>query len=566
MTRDRAIAIACALVPGLVAALVYAPTTAFPFVGWEDDLRLLSNPTVRAGLSQEGLSWAFTSTWSGSWSPLAWLSHMLDFTLYAGDAGGHHAVNVALHAANAVLLFAGLRSATGAPLRSAAVALLFAVHPIHVETVAWVSERRGLLSATFGLAALWCHASDARRSEPRLRLQALLLFALALMTKPMWVTLPLLLLVLDRIREPVPPLAERAARLWPWFLLSSLSAAITVYAAEQAGVIRTLPLGDRMANALVTSVLYVAKLVWPARLSAFYPHPGLPGGTPWSALQVGGAAAFWIAAGTLAWWSGHRALRAGLAWYGIALLPVCGLVQVGSQAMADRFAYLPAIGLYVALLWPLGDWIGRRGRVAQGAVAATFAAALAALVVVSERQIDVWRSSETLFLHAVETTDANFTMHYNLANTLKDRGRVEEAIAHYRRAVEIHPGMARAHYNLANTLASEGRTEEAIHHYRAALAAAPAFRAAREALGRMLVRQGDLPAALAHYREEVRRYPRSISARVSLAHLLRIAGDLPRAAATYEAAAALAEGEVAERWQAEAQAVRAQQAERPARP
>jgi tetratricopeptide (TPR) repeat protein len=271
---------------------------------------------------------------------------------------------------------------------------------------------------------------------------------------------------------------------------------------------------------------------------------------------VAGAAAFWLGVGALAWWSRERFVRVGLLWYAISLLPVIGLVQVGSQAMADRYAYLPAIGAYLALVGGVSSLLRGRGTAPALAAGALAALALGALVWTGQRQIQVWRSTESLFRHALEVTDANFSMHFNLANTLKGRGRIEEAIEHYRTAIAIHPGMSRAHFNLANTLVSEGREAEAIAHYRAAIAATPDLQPARDALGRLLIRQGDLQGSLAHFREEVRRDPDAVEARVTLGHLLRMAGDLEGAARAYE--------EVARRvpdgtpWRREARLVRAQ--------
>lgn len=562
MRRDRLIALGLAVLLGLLAAAAYAPTTHFPFVRFDDDVRLVTNDPVRAGLSGQGLYWAFTSMWAGSWSPISWISHMLDFTLYAGDAGGHHATNVVLHALNVVLLFALLRAASGHTLRSACVALLLAIHPIHVETVAWVSERKGLLSSGFAFASLWCYVVDAHRAQPRFRTLSLFFLALGLMAKPMLVSVPFVMLLLERLRSDAPPpapLSRRLLSIWPWLAMSAVSVAITVFAQEQAGTLRDLqqlPLLPRVENALVTSVLYLWKLAWPTRLSALYPHPYLPGGFPWSPLQVVGAAAFWIAVGALAWRSGHRALRIGLLWYAVTLLPVLGLVQVGSQAMADRYAYLPAIGIYLAAVWGIADLLRGRGRALSLAAAGAGVAAAVALAWAGQRQIQVWRSSESLFRHAVEVDGGNFSMHFNLANTLKGRGQVEQAIAHYRAAVTIYPGMARAHYNLANTLVAEDRIDEAIEEYRAAVAARPDLQIARNALGRLLVRSGDLEGSLAHFREEVERRPGDPFARLAYAQLLRMSGDLAAAADAYDAAAGIARD--GERWKREAQALRAQ--------
>ncbi|MGH0029757.1 MAG: tetratricopeptide repeat protein [Myxococcota bacterium] len=569
MSRDSVITLCTAVALAALAGWLYAPITHFPFVDYDDDIRVLANPAVRGGISWTGIALAFSSVWDANWSPITWISHMLDTSLYARDGGGHHTTNLLLHAANVVLLFMALRATLGDTLRPACVAALLAVHPIHVESVAWVSERKGLLSSTFAFAALWCHMADLRRGERSRDFLALALFALGLMTKPMLVSLPFVALLLRRLHRhaaglaPV-PLRQDAIQLVPWFTLALTSIAITLLVQDRGGAIReldALPLAPRVANALVASVLYLGKLLWPVKLAAFYPHPNLPGGTPHSALEVGGAAAFWLGVLAVVWRSRSTPLAVGVAWYWITLLPVLGLVQVGNQAMADRYAYLPALGIYAVAAHAVARLLRGRGRPLQLLAAAAGAALVVGLADTARSQIQVWRSSETLFRHAVRVTDANFSMHFNLANTLKKRGRIEEAIYHYESALAIHPGMARAHVNLANTLSNEGRTEQAIPHYRAALAVIPELRTAREALGRALVAQGDLAGSLAHYQEAVRLYPDSSRDWITLGHLLRMSGDLPGAANAYEKAAPLTG--TPERWRAEARALREAHAKAP---
>jgi len=552
VTRDGAIAGLLALLIGAAVVAVYAPVADFPFVAWRDDTGLLQNPVVRSGLSADSLGWAFTSTWGSSFGPLAWASHMLDFTLYGSDAGGHHLTSLLLHALNAMLLFGALVSATGARLRSAAVAALLAFHPIHVESVAWVSERGGLLCATFGFAALWCHVAHARRGSPVAQRFALLFLALSLLAKPMLVTLPLLFLLFDRwpLRRVGTAGSETAARTslarlaiekWAYLLLVAVAAAVTLAAHVQAPAVvgdAAPPLPARIANAAVAGAVYLWKLAWPANLAVFHPYPISGGGVGWSALAVALALAALALIAAVALRLRQPALRVGLLWYAIALLPVLGIVPIGPQAMADRYAYVPAVGIYLAVVFAVADLFALRSRARQIAGAALFCALMVSLALVSRGQIQTWRSSEALFRHATEVTRDNAAMHFRLAITLDGRGRIEEALEHYRKTVEIRPDLGDAHYRLANMLLSTDQLDAADAHYREAIRAGVEH--ASDALGLLLVVKGDLPAALEHYREAVRRHPESADARAILAHVLGLTGELSEALREYRAAADLA--------------------------
>jgi len=557
MRRCRATAAGTALLLGAAAAALYAPVTDFPFVDWDDDLLLLKNPWIRSGLSTENVRMSFITVLQANWAPLTWISHMLDFSLYGMNAGGHHRTNLLLHATNVVLLFGALRTATGAIWRSAAVAVLFALHPVNVESVAWVSERKGLLAMAFGLGSLWCYAAHARCGGPRFRRLAMALLALGMMAKALLVTLPILFLLLDywpldrlsaggsdsrsRARR---PFLRLVAEKWPYFVIVSAAIAAAFQAQVGGGAVRqfsSLPLAPRLENAVVSYARYLGKLLWPQDLATFYPHPNLPGGTPWDAVDVAAAAALLALLAAAAWRIGHPALRVGIAWYAITLVPMIGIIQMGSQAIADRYLYLPAIGVFIAAVWGVADTLSERAPRLRIAAGGLFLALLVPLALASREQIEVWRRSETLFRHAIDATDANYDMHFSLANILKKEGRIEEAIAEYRNAIEIYPRMGRAHYNLALTFRAEGQIDAAIEHYRLA-AKSPRGTAARARaeLGRLLISEGDMPGSLAHFREEVALHPNSLDAWATLAHLLRYQGDLPEAIRAYEEAAALA--------------------------
>ena len=563
MSRDSAIALAIALLVGIAAYAAHSPSLAYPFLAYGDDALLLQNPTVRSGFSWQDAARAFSEAWRGNWVPLTWISHMVDFSAYGSDAGGHHRTNLLLHALAATLLFGALRRATSRTIPPAAVALLLALHPLHVESVAWLSERKGLLASALTFASLWTYVAHAETGSRLARRTSVVCFALALLAKPTVLVFPLLLLIVDT--WPLDRAGLGAARLLreklPYLLLAGASAALTLWALAGSPVVpdlANLPLGQRLGNAVVCTLLYLGKLLLPTDLAVYYPHPNLPGGSPRSLLEVAGAAAVLAGLGLAAWRAPHPAPRAGLAWFVVALLPTLGLLQVGTQAMADRYAYVPAVGVYVGVVFLLADAVPRRPAAFRAAAAGLLCTLLALLTLATRGQVGVWNTAERLFRHATAVTEGNFTMHFLLANTLKGRGRIDEAIDQYQQALAIHPTLGEAHFNLANALQAEGRTVEAIEHYRQASLSMPGFSGARDALGRLLLHSGDLPAALAHFRAETELRPNGVDAWANLAHLLRLSGDLPAAQAAYERAASLAPDDP--RWPEAIAEVRAERA------
>jgi hypothetical protein len=408
MVTRRTTLLAGALL-ALLAVALYAPTARHGFVNLDDDAYVVLNPRVNAGLRAANVAWAFTGTACSNWHPLTWISHMLDVQLYGLMPRGHHLTNVALHAANTVLLLLLWRGLTGSLWRSALVAALFAVHPLHVESVAWIAERKDLLSTLLGLLAALAYLGHLRRPRPVAHALALCLFALALMAKPMLVTLPLLLLVLDvwPLGRLGGPAGRRAAlrRLVvekaPWAALSLGSAAITLSVQSASGAVRpgdVFPVSERLANALVSGVAYAGAALWPARLAVYYPHPG--GSLP--AWQGAVAAALLAAASAAAWRAARRRphLAAGWLWFLLSLAPVIGIVQVGTQARADRYTYLPLTGLFVALAWSLP----RAARAPRSArrTAASAAAVVALLALAARIQTAYWRDSLTLLGRALD--------------------------------------------------------------------------------------------------------------------------------------------------------------------
>ena len=493
---------------GLVVAVagLYWPVQEFGFNNLDDPAYVMDNPHVLAGVTGKGLVWALVTREAEFWHPLTWLSHMVDCQLYGLKAGGHHVTNVLLHLANTLSLFWVLRRMSGAVWRSALVAALFGLHPLHVETVAWVADRKDVLSTLFWLLTLWAYSRYVEENEERRgkiegsaretshpscwsRVRwsstfyyglALVLYALGLMSKPMVVTLPFVLLLLDiwplrRLplqSSSVPVLARLVAEKVPLLALAAITSVVAFQVQRDWGAMPTaaqLPWTLRGGNALVSYVRYFGLTLWPVNLAVFYPHPGaLPLRVVVSAgLMLAGMTVWVLRAARV-----RPALAVGWLWYVGTLLPVIGLVQVGVQARADRYTYLPLLGLFVMAAWSLGDWLGRwrwgRVALAGGAVAVISACAAA-----TGRQVAVWQNSVTLFEHALAAGWESPLAHYNLAHALAKQGRTAEAITQYREALRLKPDEPKTHDNLGLLLADQGRTAEAIAEIREALRLKP---------------------------------------------------------------------------------------------
>jgi tetratricopeptide (TPR) repeat protein len=469
-----------------VTVAVFWNVGAHGFLSYDDGLYVTANPVVAGGLTREGLLWAFTTTHAANWHPLTWLSHMLDVELFGLDPSGHHAMSVALHVANVLLLQAFLFRATGALWRSGAVAALFAWHPLHVESVAWVAERKDVLSTLFWMLTLLAYLAWCRRPSTGRQVRVAALFALGLMAKPMLVSLPLALLALDlwplgRLEKGT--LRRRLVEKAPLFALAALSCGITLAVQQSGGALASFEragAGPRMANALVSYAAYLGRTVWPTGLSVLYPHPG----AALSPALVAAAAAGLLAVSALAWRlrAQHPYVLAGWLWFLVTLLPVIGLVQVGEQGMADRYTYVPLVGIFWAGVWGASALLPER----RGLLAVVATALLLASAVASARQVRVWRDDAALFSQALRATRSAWlpfpespTLHFHLGLGLARRGRFDEAIRHYRRALALGYDPAPVHNNLGNALLQRGREEEALAHYERALAADPGHARAR---------------------------------------------------------------------------------------
>jgi Flp pilus assembly protein TadD len=498
---------------------VYGQVLGFDFVSWDDPGYVAKNAHMQGGLTREGLVWVLTSQHGGHWHPVTGLSHMLDCQLFGLSPSGHHLTSVLLHIANALLLFGLLRSMTGAFWRSAIVATLFALHPLQVESVAWVSERKNVLSTCLGLLSLWAYVGYARSpSTGRYALTAAI-FALGLMAKSMLVTLPLLFLLVDvwplgRMQSATSRLGLVVEKI-PLFALSAISSVITfgLVRHDEGHIIggEILPLHLRVANAVVGYVRYLGKMIWPTDLAVLYPHPNLTGGTPLTASEIIGAVAVLLAiSAVITLVVRERYGIVGWLWYLTTLLPVIGLVQVGQQSMADRYAYVPLIGIFILIAWGGAELLARWQN--RPVLPPAFAVAMAAVVVgtgmaCTWAQAAHWRDSVALYERALAVSPRLPVMHTNLGVALDARGERDAAIQHFQEALDIEPDYVHAHYNLGNTLSAVGDRAGAVNHYRQALELKPDFVRAHTSLGDILREDGTPDAAMEHYQEALRLDP-----------------------------------------------------------
>ena len=528
------------------------------FVDYDDGNYVFSNQEVQHGLTVRSVRWAFTTGASSNWHPLTWLSHETDVELYRLKPAGHHLTSLLLHTANAVLLLLILNRMTGALWRSAFVATMFALHPLRVESVAWVSERKDVLSAFFWwltVGAYLLYVEEFRRKSPkpkRFYIAAVLLFALGLMAKPMLVTLPFVLLLLDcwPLRRKDGPRRLLTEKI-PFFLLAAASSVVTYRVQQQGGsVSSSFPLDDRLANAVISYARYLGKTFWPVHLASYYPHPG-----HWPQVEVVVAAVFLaLVTGLVVWQArGQPYLAVGWFWFLGALVPAIGVVQVGLQSMADRYTYLPLVGVFIMVAWGANAMLGGT-RVGRRILAIMGGLVVGACAVLASWQVQYWQDSETLFTHAIESTKGNYLMCDNLGYLMSDKGeyakaeawfqralemkpdyaaahnnygimlaksgRLDEAIAQFRLAIACQENYAHAHLGLGNALAAQGKLDEAAKEYGICLALAPEDSQAHNMLGNVRSQQGRLDEAVAHYREASRLNPENPETHLALAYLL----------------------------------------------
>jgi tetratricopeptide (TPR) repeat protein len=509
----------------------YGPVLHFGFVNYDDPAYVTQNANVSAGITGSGIVWAFTHSLAGNWFPLTWLSHMLDCQLFGLDAGLHHLTNLCLHVLAACLLFVVLRRITSAPGPSAMVAALFALHPLHVESVAWIAERKDVLSAFFWMLTLAAYSRYVARPGPARYALTLAAFGSGLMAKPMIVTLPLVLMLLDywpfargvHIREKLPFLGLSAAVSVVTYVVHTKARAVVS--------LELLPVAVRLRNASVSCAIYVGKMFWPNRLAVFYPYPAIS--PAWPAILAGlGIAAVTAAA---LWQARKRPyLIVGWLWYLATLAPVIGIVQAGQQARADRYTYIPMIGISISLVWAAAEILPSSPR-----LRAFIAVAVCAVFAVLTRfQVTYWQDGVSLFQHAANVTTDNYVARFNLAEALDQRGEDAEATRQLSEAVRIRPASAAARAELGQLLGKQGKTEEALAQlHRAALLQPDA--ATHYRMGILLAAAGRAGEAAAEFTEAVRLDPNHADAHRNLGISLAMTGNLPQAAEEFGAAVRL---------------------------
>jgi hypothetical protein len=497
----------------VAGAVIFGRTYGFPFLKYDDPLYVTENPVVRGGLTAEGIRWAFTTTYAAGRHPLTWLSHMTDVSLFGLDAGMHHLVNVFFHLANTLVLFFLLRRISGAVWRSAIVAALFCLHPLHVESVAWVAERRDVLSTLFYFLAIWGYGRYAEARTVGRWLPVFLFTALGLLAKPMVVTLPFVLLLLDLLPlsaqrdggENGVPAPIRSLSWWgrrvlekiPLFLLSAVSSLATLDALHRGAAYDPLPFRIRAGTAAVACVTYIGKMFLPVSLSVFYPHP-----RRFLSMTAAGLSALLllaITAAAVSQWRRRPWLTFGWLWYVGVLVPVSGLVPAGTHAMADRYTYIPLVGLFLALTWELAG-IAEKRNLPVRYRAAFAGAVLAVLSAATWIQLDYWRSPAALFTHALEVTENNWVAHAALGEEALEAGQYADAADHFRATLQIvWNGSARN--NLGIALVRLGRPNEAIPLLSDLARDEPMNASARFHLGMALLQKGRFDEAAARFRE-----------------------------------------------------------------
>jgi protein O-mannosyl-transferase len=536
----------CAVIVVLIW-IVFGQTLGHDFVNYDDKVYVYGNSLVSAGLSLHGLSQAFVDAQTNNWHPLTIISHMIDCQFYDLKAGGHHFTNVFLHTVAAVLLLLWLSNITGRFWASAFVTVLFAIHPLRVESVAWIAERKDVLSAIFFFLTLGAYVRYTRARSFGRYLTMSILFACGLMSKPMLVTTPVVLLLLDY--WPLKRIADGKSfrrmtlEKLPLFALSAASSiaafALQVQSSESVG---QLPFGWRLQNALVTYVTYIWQIFWPANLAVFYPHPD----DRLAVWQVALAAAFLIAMTWVAFALRRNRpyLLVGWLWYLIMLLPVIGIVEVGLQGHADRYTYLPHVGLYVALTWFVGD-VARLLPHRKEILAAVGSGIVVILSACAWKQTTYWRNSEMLWTHTLAVTSDNDVALTNLGTSLMERGQLNDALSYFQRALAVRSGSEHSHYNLSlalihdsvgNVLGRKGRLDEAVAHFRQAIEFRPDYPDAHYNLGTVLFQRHDLDGAIAEWRTTLSLHPNDPGTNANLGNALVQKGLLREAANHYETA------------------------------
>lgn len=511
--------------------LVYMQVIKFDFINYDDGLYVVENPHIKGNLTLENIIWAFSTGYAANWHPVTWLSHMLDFGVYGLNPMGHHWTNLQIHIANSILLFLFFKYLTGALWRSALVAALFAIHPLHVESVAWVAERKDVLCAFFWILSMWAYTGYVRHPKKKYYVLLIILFILGLMAKPMIVTLPFVLLLLDfwplsrfqyMLHKQQIPIFKVIVCLVrekiPLFILSAASSLITFFVQQHGGAVSSieyLPLMARVTNAIVSYTVYIGKMIWPLHLAVLYPF------WEWHLLQVMMSGSLLLVFSGLAILNRRRFpyLITGWFLYLGTLVPVIGLVQVGIQRMADRYTYVPLIGLFIIVAWGMAD-ISAKWRYQKTVVAVFSSIILIFYMVCTWFQVGYWQNSITLFKHTVEVTHNNSIAHCALGHALDQSGEPNEALGHYFKALQINPNYAEAHNKIGVILACQNKDKEAIIHFYEALRIDAGYAGAYYNLGKIFANQGRIKESILNYRKALRFSPDMTEALYNLAWIL----------------------------------------------
>lgn len=510
---------------------VYSQVQHHEFINYDDPDYVTKNSNVKAGLTSESVVWAWTTFNHANWFPMTWFSHMLDYQVYGSNPKGHHLTSLFFHIANALLLFLVLLQMTGALWRSSVVAVLFALHPFNVESVAWVAERKNVLSTFFWLLTMLAYVRYARKTNLKRYSLVLLFFVLGLMSKPMLVTLPFVLLMMDywplgrmkfRIKnetvftdqiENQVPVSHLIKEKIPLFLITAVSCITTLIVQKLGGALQGMEIfsqSARLTNAMVSYMVYLKKAVWPTGFAVLYPHPGnaLP---EWKGILCG-AVLVVITAFAIKLIRKAPYFTFGWFWFLGTLAPVIGVVQVGAQAMADRYAYVPLIGIFVIMAWGLPELI-TQWRYREKILILLAGICFPALMVITWNQVSHWKNSITIFTHAIRVTDKKYPdfdlVHNNLGAALFTERKTEEAISHYKAAIKLQPDYADAHYNLGIALMAEQKTDKAISHYKMAIKIKPGYVDAHYNLAIALMAEQKTEEAISHYKTVIKLQPES---------------------------------------------------------
>jgi tetratricopeptide (TPR) repeat protein len=537
--------------------VVYWPVKNHKFIKYDDDKYITDNRNVQSGLNPESIRWAFTTGHASNWHPVTWMSHMLDCQIFDLNAGAHHLVNVFFHIINTLLLFIVLKRMTKELWLSAFVAALFGLHPLHIESVAWAAERKDVLSTFFWMLTMWAYVRYAERPKVTRYLLAILFFVVGLMAKPMLVTLPFILLLLDywpleRMQfgkliqeENQGNSIQRKSFLnlliekIPFIFFSIVSCVVTFIVQRRTGAVQTIDAIDiksRAGNAVISYIGYISKMIWPDDLAILYPHPG--DSLSMNKVAVCGLLLIFLSFCFMFLARRHKYLVVGWLWYIGTLIPVIGLVQVGVQAMADRYTYIPLTGLFIIIAWGVSDLFKSQP---YRKYIFVFCAViiLSAITIKTSLQLKYWHDSVTLFQHTIAVTQNNYVMHNNYGNYLMNMGKLDEAVEHFNKSLKIKPRAAKVHNNLGNALSRLEKLDDAIEHYKTAISLESDFSDAHYNLAIVLSKQNKTDEAIKEYRESLHLDPGNVDALSNLGFELAQQGNSNEAIELYNKALAI---------------------------